>query len=525
MAPVARYWLPATRATTTKSHNSRAQKSAKSEDTRAWCQLTYEEYQARGLGREPRRGTLELMAQSGQMLWPKPAELPGLGRRVLGLRRERLHFQPMFVERASASCLASALETSLPALDIAGLKDLCRTAKFVVLQLEGDLAPSNVRVKHWYGDEFRQHNELAQDSDLGLLILLDSPCVAHIIHRAMEVTFTQKELIPNLHAVAFTCGLPANHRALANATQEILQADFATDYFPRSAPPVAAAQHSRNVLKLTLLRSKDTRGRDQADGDAHKAEELEALAEAVVSFFNGDWRLPVCQHYCSGPDCCESREDAVDRGSALMMRVIFDELGKKLPSCIKFDTFPVHLERQGLGMMLHDSLSRVLRSAFERQEAGEEQETDGDIAAWKLYAMRLLNRSLDFADDESSRMFVASACAVTTPLDKLSNRLQHLDSVGSGIMELVSPTGLLHECQIHLWALLNDWSELEHSSDLDTLDHHFFSPDGFVDAARGYVLALSAQVWALEAMRLVNNPVPKMGLDFSESTRPVPCFY
>ena len=157
-----------------------------------------------------------------------------------------------------------------------------------------------------------------------------------------------------------------------------------------------------------------------------------------------------------------------------MKSMIFDELGKKLPSCIKFYTFPVHLERQGLGMMLHDSLSRVLRSAFERQEAGEEQETDGDIAAWKLYAMRLLNRSLDFADDESSRMFVASACAVTTPLDKLSNRLQHLDSVGSGIMELVSPTGLLHECQIHLWALLNDWSELEHSSDLDTLDHHLF---------------------------------------------------
>ena len=72
VAPVARYWFPATK-DATKQIGGQVSGKQSLEKTNAWVHLTYAEFKERKLGREPHRGTLELLGQSGQLIWSKDA--------------------------------------------------------------------------------------------------------------------------------------------------------------------------------------------------------------------------------------------------------------------------------------------------------------------------------------------------------------------------------------------------------------------------------------------------------------------
>lgn len=168
----------------------------------------------RKLGKEPMHGTLELMAQQGELLWSRPVKAAD-GSPFSALRRETLHCLPRFVERANASTLMEALERALPQLSMASLANLTKFARFVMLHMSSDLAPSNVRLLHYVGAKVLEHNASAVDGGCGMILFLDTPCLAHIVHRVIESTFRLNKLIPCLHSTAFTCSSPANLRLLA----------------------------------------------------------------------------------------------------------------------------------------------------------------------------------------------------------------------------------------------------------------------------------------------------------------------
>ena len=96
-----------------------------------------------------------------------------------------------------------------------------------------------------------------------VLVLLDSPCIAHIIHRMVETCFNPKLLIPRMHAVAYTCNQHANMNKFAYCMKDIITVDLRTGFFP-GAPPHADYSDQNNLLtSFSCLRAEHARGRRQ----------------------------------------------------------------------------------------------------------------------------------------------------------------------------------------------------------------------------------------------------------------------
>ena len=98
----------------------------------------------------------------------------------------------------------------------------------------------------------------------------------------------------------------------------------------------------------------------------------------------------------------------------------------------------------------------------------------------------------------------------STPLEKVSSRLQHLDSSSGSAKELVMPKSLLHQCQTHLWQILNPWQESQYCKHLKALwkvvSERGALWDGFVAEARGSVMSIGGAVWARLEVRFANWP-------------------
>ena len=102
-------------------------------------------------------------------------------------------------------------------LSFRDITELTSYLPLVVLQMRSDLASSNVRLVYHVADLLKLHNASVAGTHRGLIVLLDCPCTAHIIHRIVETTYGTAKLIPQLHSVAYSCGPPANLRAIGKA--------------------------------------------------------------------------------------------------------------------------------------------------------------------------------------------------------------------------------------------------------------------------------------------------------------------
>ncbi len=60
------------------------------------------------MGQEPKKGTLEMMAQTAEIQWPVLA-----ADCLWAVRRERLQFGPCFLEAANCSAIFAALDSRL----------------------------------------------------------------------------------------------------------------------------------------------------------------------------------------------------------------------------------------------------------------------------------------------------------------------------------------------------------------------------------------------------------------------------
>ena len=77
VAPFASYWWPASKRTRKKKPTASVWEASTTTSAgnpvATWCKLSYEEYKERNAGREPRRGTLEMMGHRANLIWSQPS--------------------------------------------------------------------------------------------------------------------------------------------------------------------------------------------------------------------------------------------------------------------------------------------------------------------------------------------------------------------------------------------------------------------------------------------------------------------
>jgi hypothetical protein len=146
-------------------------------------------------------------------------------------------------------------------------------------------------------------------------------------------------------------------------------------------------------------------------------------------------------------------------------------------------------------------MQRVLLQALKEPEEESDGDAEDEARAFRILAGRKLKKCRAFLGDESCARSLAIASVGTAPLDKLSSRLQHLDSVGSACAELSMPRGVLYTCQTHLWSLLNDWSLMRHSDKWQVVVSHLGDAATLQQESRLALLSISGHVWSRLELR------------------------
>lgn len=102
----------------------------------------------------------------------------------------------------------------------------------------------------------------AQDGRIGALLLLDLPCVAHILNTISGKAFAKPRLLPKLHSVAFTFNDAARFPTVQLGLAKVVSQDLArgVGWFPGQYPPNEYRQHNAEIISGTLLRHLHTRG-------------------------------------------------------------------------------------------------------------------------------------------------------------------------------------------------------------------------------------------------------------------------
>jgi hypothetical protein len=119
--------------------------------------------------------------------------------------------------------LESVLETVQPELSFDRVIELADAMGAAVLCLGGDLDSSNVRVKHFIGSQARQHN--AEGSG-GVILVIDTVCGTHILHRIVETAFCTQKLIASLHSTAYVCFCTNAAEVLLRVAKDIILEDL-----------------------------------------------------------------------------------------------------------------------------------------------------------------------------------------------------------------------------------------------------------------------------------------------------------
>jgi hypothetical protein len=311
------------------------------------------------VGKLPSCGIVEMLAQTGCLAWPQQHG------EFCAVERRDLLFPPCFVERTNGSTIFAAVEGADPSLDIEKLIGLTFTVSFVVVFLGSDLASSCQRMKQEYARRIQAHNFIADSIGAGVILLMDGPCVAHVLHREVEHAFDTHKLIPRLYATAWSVSLPSVYSHIVSSLQRIVEDDLAVGFFPGVAPPSRVAQdHSEVLAKMTIMRYTHARGTWE-DGDAASDTSV-ALFEDFKRLLNGDLRAPRIEHYCHSPGCCDGhqRAAAVKAIVILLLECFFNSMGVDLPAESRWYTFSPHLARQCGAFFTHRILGRVLSKAY-----------------------------------------------------------------------------------------------------------------------------------------------------------------
>ena len=316
LAPVARYWwrdaVPIDSTSPAKPSTATAKATARADPT--WSVVDRDEWMRRNPGRQPRSGTVELLGQTLACSWMQTSSAG-----VEVKTSESPVITPMFLSRANASTIFSALEKSFPGLTLAKLQDICKRVPLVSLALVGDQCGANGRAKHHVAHCLAVFNQESLSRGEGVVLLVDVNCCGHVIHGIVTKVFALKELMPRMHAIAFSLSIPNTYAKVVRALRRVVAEDLRIGFFPHTQPPAQFVAGTKTILDMTILRFKTARARCENLATTARESKREDLAVVLSKLLNGDWARPTLQHYCVGT-CCSghSRETAEEAITAAL---------------------------------------------------------------------------------------------------------------------------------------------------------------------------------------------------------------
>ena len=465
-----------------------ASKHSSASNGSGWRKLSYDEFMKRGTGKEPTSGCLHLMAQTGCIMWPEPL-VDGRHK----MRNETLIFPPTFFGTSNSSVVFQCLKQALAFLSWEAIQNMTYHVPFFVLSLRGDLDSANVRCKMKYAGCIVEHNQFAAESQAcGYVAMIDGICLAHVLHRMVELTMELTTLLCKLHATAFTFAQTRAFNALMLCLKKLIEQDLEVGYYPGQVPPAHFSHHTKNIIRITLLRHRHTRGRNELESPLLESK-VDQFAKDFVRYANGDLKASFYQHYCFG-DCCDRqrKEVCVNRSHAIFGHML-ESVGQILPANSEWWTVAPTLTAQGMGLFCHGMLRRVVAMArdilVEDRNANEQLD---QLDAWAQATNGKLNTSVDFLTQEDSAVTVFVALLVMEPIDLLTAQLQHLDFHKHTISTMLTAVSPLKICAKSYLTMLEPLSQststlLKHFSGLDEEFVYF----RLFDSA----LALAAQFW------------------------------
>ena len=291
-------------------------------------------------------------------------------------------------------------------------------------------------------------------------------------------TFEYERLIAKMYNLSFINRFPPRFNRLVAAIARVVTCDLAEGGFIRSVDaPMADMDHTRRLLRLTVLRPIHSRGR--TSGMAVNEDKLRRQALQLAECLNGDWRRPLTTHYCPGLHCCRDERHCADRIVSLLIEIFLDSLHTCSPSSNKWWTFePSMVPVVGL-MSCHQLLQRAAPSAWgqESEEAadeGEQEELDGQ-AAFRRNCAKKARSTFECVTSGDSDQEALIALWATEPLEHLNHNLQHVDSKMNmnALLDATDPCGPIFQAQTKLWNMItsNDAADLPLSFLLRHFEH------------------------------------------------------
>ncbi len=164
-------------------------------------------------------------------------------------------------------------------------------------------------------------------------------------------------------------------------------------------------------------------------------------------------------HFCAFRTCCNNYDvnTCLNKVLGLLIEMWFGPLGKRLPAENRWYTFRVTLQVQAGGHLCHKILPRVLQKVF-GDRAQQEPDIPGDeddVDDFTVDRTKKSKKSLAFHSDDVTMETLTIALLASGPVDKLSARIQHLDTTGDSMRELVAEPGLLGQTAKDLWRIIH----------------------------------------------------------------------
>ena len=120
---------------------------------------------------------------------------------------------PKIMASGNSSCTHSCVEGSAPGLDLEGILELLRWKRFVLLYD----CPDN-------GSPMKRRQAFIRKSLSGEpgAFVSTSNCAAHSVHRCIVQSLDEKQLLGDIHAVAFICSQQGYREMLHRALKDVL---------------------------------------------------------------------------------------------------------------------------------------------------------------------------------------------------------------------------------------------------------------------------------------------------------------
>ena len=410
----------------------------KTED--GWEVVSLDEYLAGQKGQRkklPKWGIIEMMAQRIRMHW----ESGGV------LNDREVFVPPSAVESGTASSVHSAVERSMPPLDLPSFVKMCAHVRFAIYNETPDNSTANLRKQLFTATQLPANALYAPGG-----------CAVHKLQRVIENCTTEDKTVGTVYAISFVCSLNGHRDKMLSALWRVIGRDLrAQSSWEGNASPEERAEWAKQtgiIMDHTVMRSQQVFGRKKGKTEA------EDTSNAVKRNLNGNPALRRVQHFCRiGVCACRTEKDRRQLVFATAVPIMPFNMSQ-LPSINRWGSCRESLADIVGGCMVNGLFDRTVEEAYGTWEDGfvveDTSESDADVkeqasakAQRKVWRMKMTMR------DESGRRALCLVLFVAEPLDALFLRLQKLDEAKELLLKCCRPaTSPFSECLAAYGAML-----------------------------------------------------------------------